>query len=79
VTEILAQLLRLYFQLSDQELHDRSVEILERVRLGGHYLERFSSQLSGGEKLRVAVARAFIAEPELVLCDEVTPALDVSM
>lgn len=79
VAEILAQPLRLYFGLSGQELHDRSVEILERVRLGGHYLERLPSQLSGGEKQRVAVARAFIAEPELVLCDEVTSALDVSV
>ena len=79
VAEILAQPLRLYFGLSNQELHDRSVEILERVRLGGHYLERLPSQLSGGEKQRVAVARAFIAEPELVLCDEVTSALDVSV
>ena len=79
VAEILAQPLRLYFGLSNQELHDRSVEILERVRLGGHYLDRLPSQLSGGEKQRVAVARAFIAEPELVLCDEVTSALDVSV
>jgi peptide/nickel transport system ATP-binding protein len=79
VAQILAQPLRLYFGLSDQELHDRSVDILERVRLGGHYLERLPSQLSGGEKQRVAVARAFIAEPELVLCDEVTSALDVSV
>ena len=79
VAEILAQPLRLYFGLSNQELHDRSLEILERVRLGGHYLERLPSQLSGGEKQRVAVARAFIAEPELVLCDEVTSALDVSV
>jgi peptide/nickel transport system ATP-binding protein len=79
VAQILAQPLRLYFGLSNQELHDRSVDILERVRLGSHYLERLPSQLSGGEKQRVAVARAFIAEPELVLCDEVTSALDVSV
>jgi peptide/nickel transport system ATP-binding protein len=79
VAEILAQPLRLYFGLTGQDLHDRSVEILERVRLGGHYLARLPSQMSGGEKQRVAVARAFIAEPELVLCDEVTSALDVSV
>ncbi|MEM9230395.1 MAG: dipeptide ABC transporter ATP-binding protein [Pseudomonadota bacterium] len=79
VAEILEQPLRLYFGLSGTELHDRSVEILGRVRLGAHYLDRLPSQLSGGEKQRVAIARAFAADPELVLCDEVTSALDVSV
>lgn len=79
VAEILAQPLRLYYRLDGQALHDRSVEILESVRLSEHYLDRFPSQLSGGEKQRVAVARAFAAEPEIVLCDEVTSALDVSV
>ena len=79
VAELLAQPLRLYFGLRDTELHDRSIALLEKVRLAPHYLGRLPSQLSGGEKQRVAVARAFAAEPELVLCDEVTSALDVSV
>ena len=79
VAEILAQPLRLYFGLGGDELRERSVALLERVRLSADYLERLPSQLSGGEKQRVAVARAFAAEPELVLCDEVTSALDVSV
>ena len=79
VAELLAQPLRLYFGTPEAELRDRSIALLERVRLGGHYLDRLPSQLSGGEKQRVAVARAFAAEPELVLCDEVTSALDVSV
>ncbi len=79
VAEILAQPLRLYDGLSGQALHDRSVEILETVRLGAHYMDRLPGQLSGGEKQRVAIARAFAAEPELVLCDEITSALDVSV
>ena len=79
VAEILSQPLRLYFGLRDKALHDRSVELLETVRLGAHYLDRSPGQLSGGEKQRVAVARAFAAGPEIVLCDEITSALDVSV
>ncbi len=79
IAEILAQPLQLYFGLSGEPLHKQSIEILERVRLGAHYLNRLPSQLSGGEKQRVAIARAFAAEPSLVLCDEVTSALDVSV
>ena len=79
IAQILEQPLRLYFGLTGAALHARSVEILDRVRLGAHYLDRLPSQLSGGEKQRVAIARAFAAEPDLVLCDEVTSALDVSV
>jgi len=79
VGEILAQPLKLYFGLVGPALRERSEALLERVRLGAHYLERLPSQLSGGEKQRVAVARAFAAEPALVLCDEITSALDVSV
>jgi len=79
IAQILEQPLKLYFGLTGDALHQRSAEILDRVRLGAHYLDRLPSQLSGGEKQRVAIARAFAAEPDLVLCDEVTSALDVSV
>ncbi len=79
IAEILAQPLKLYFGLSGEALRQRTEDLLESVRLGAHYMDRLPSQLSGGEKQRVAVARAFAAEPDLVLCDEVTSALDVSV
>jgi peptide/nickel transport system ATP-binding protein len=79
VAQILEQPLGLYFGLSGEELRQRSINLLERVRMGAHYLDRLPSQMSGGEKQRVAIARAFAAEPDIVLCDEVTSALDVSV
>ena len=79
VADILAQPLRLYEGLTGEALRTRAADLLSHVRLGAHYLDRLPAQLSGGEKQRVAVARAFAADPDLVLCDEVTSALDVSV
>jgi len=53
--------------------------LLDQVRLPAAYAQRFPHQLSGGEKQRVAIARAFAARPKLVICDEITAPLDVSV
>ena len=79
VEEILMLPLRLYEKLSGAALRGRIVELLNDVRLGPEYMRKFPGQMSGGEKQRIGIARAFAARPDLILCDEVTSALDVSV
>ena len=79
VRQILSRPLKLYDIVPSGQRLKRVSELLQNVGLPAEYADRFPHQLSGGEKQRVAIARAFAAEPELVICDEITASLDVSV
>ncbi len=79
IGQIVAQPLEQFGSLSRGERSARVVKVLKDVSLGRGFLARYPDQLSGGERQRVAIARALVVEPDLLVCDEVTSALDVSV
>jgi peptide/nickel transport system ATP-binding protein len=79
VGQIIEQPLAHFVKLPARERQQRVVAALTAAALRESFLDLYPDQLSGGERQRVAIARALVVEPDLLVCDEVTSALDVSV
>ena len=76
VGTIIGRPLEFYFGITGAARRERVQELLDQIEMGEGYLERYPAELSGGQKQRVCIARALAAKPRLIICDEVTSALD---
>ena len=76
VGTIIGRPLEFYFGLRGAEKKRRISELLDEIEMGDGFIDRYPAELSGGQKQRVCIARALAAKPKMIICDEVTSALD---
>ena len=76
VGTIIGRPLEFYFGMRGKERDRRVAELLDKIEMGKGFVDRYPAELSGGQKQRVCIARSLAAKPKLIICDEVTSALD---
>ncbi len=76
VGTIIGRPLEFYFNMRGAEKRKRIIELLDEIELGEKFIDRYPAELSGGQKQRVCIARSLAAKPKMIICDEVTSALD---
>ncbi len=76
VRDIIGRPLEFYLGLKGADNDKRVVKLLESIELDESFIDRYPSEMSGGQKQRISIARALAAEPDVIICDEVTSALD---
>jgi peptide/nickel transport system ATP-binding protein len=76
VSEIIGRPLEFYLGMRGSKKTQRITDLLEMIELDASFMQRLPAELSGGQKQRICIARALAAEPDFIICDEVTSALD---
>jgi peptide/nickel transport system ATP-binding protein len=76
VRDIIGRPLEFYLGLTGAAKEKKIIALLDNIELGENFIDRYPGEMSGGQKQRISIARALAAEPDIIICDEVTSALD---